>query len=60
MPRHPIPRTPALLDGLLARARRRHAERLARHRLHALDDHLLRDIGLDRASIDRALREGRR
>jgi uncharacterized protein YjiS (DUF1127 family) len=60
MPRHPIQRTPTLLGGLLARARRRHAERLAGRRLHALDDYLLRDIGLDRASIDRALRESRR
>ena len=59
MPRHPIPRTRPLLGGLFARARRRHAERLARRRLHALDEHLLRDMGLERASIDRALREGR-
>jgi uncharacterized protein YjiS (DUF1127 family) len=59
MPRHHMPRTPTLIGSLLARARRGHAERLAHQRLHALDDHLLRDMGLERASIDRALRDGR-
>jgi uncharacterized protein YjiS (DUF1127 family) len=54
----PHPRIP-LIGGLLARARRRHADRLARQRLHRLDDRLLRDMGLERASIDRALRQGR-
>jgi hypothetical protein len=59
MPRRHVTRTPSLIGSLLARARRRHADRLAHQRLHALDDHLLRDMGLERASIDRALREGR-
>ena len=53
MPSHHLPRTPTLIGSLLARARRRHANRLAHQRLHALDDHLLKDIGLTRADVMR-------
>ena len=39
-------------------ARRRRAE-IAAGRLARLDDHLLRDIGIDRADIGSAVRRGR-
>lgn len=39
--------------------RRRQTEIAAWH-LDRLDDHLLRDIGIDRAEIPRAVRRGRR
>ncbi len=38
--------------------RRRHAIRQAEHRLATLDEHLLRDIGLDRPGIPGAIRHG--
>ena len=40
-------------------ARRRRADVAAR-RLARLDDHLLRDIGIDRTDIDAVVRRGRR
>jgi uncharacterized protein YjiS (DUF1127 family) len=59
-PRAPRPATFAgLTRDLLARARRRHAARQAAHRMRMLDDHLLRDIGIDRADIDVLARQGR-
>jgi uncharacterized protein YjiS (DUF1127 family) len=39
---------------------RRRREDVAARRLARLDDHLLRDIGIDRADISAAVRRGRR
>ena len=49
----------ALGQDLFARAGRRHAEREATYRLRSLDDHLLRDIGIERAEIGAAVRRRR-
>ena len=49
----------ALGRDIFARAGRRAAAREASYNLAALDDHLLRDIGIDRAGIARAVRGDR-
>ncbi len=46
------------LNRLFETIRRRHAIRLAEHRLACLDEHLLRDIGIDRPTIPGAVRHG--
>jgi uncharacterized protein YjiS (DUF1127 family) len=51
----PVPRRLSLLERWLRLERRRDAA-LAEQRLGALDDNLLRDIGIDRADIPRAVR----
>jgi uncharacterized protein YjiS (DUF1127 family) len=48
-----------LLDGLFARAARRHAERRAVETLASMDEHLLRDIGVTRGDVARVVRNGR-
>jgi uncharacterized protein YjiS (DUF1127 family) len=48
-----------LFGSVIAGLRRRHDTRLARQRLKRLDDHLLRDIGIERGRIDELLRRGR-
>lgn len=40
-----------LVHRLLQRLKQRRSERIALYRLNALDDHLLRDIGITRAGI---------
>jgi uncharacterized protein YjiS (DUF1127 family) len=50
---------PGPLAGLRRRLRRWHAADLAERRLRGLDDHLLRDIGIDRADIGSVVRNGR-
>lgn len=47
------------LDRFLAGQKKSRNVRLARHRLRSLDDHLLRDIGIERGDIDEAVRYGR-
>jgi uncharacterized protein YjiS (DUF1127 family) len=58
-PRRPAPPRLTLLERWHRRLQHRRATALAKHRLGQLDDHLLRDIGLDRADIDRWVRHGR-
>ena len=51
-------------DGLVARLSKRICTHMtqskARRSLGALDDHILRDLGLSRADIDYVIRRGRR
>ena len=54
-PTSTAPRPPRLA-ALWRRLRRHHEAGIAGQRLAALDDHLLRDIGLDRADIAAAVR----
>ena len=49
----------ALRSAWRNRARRRR-EDVEAQQLARLDDHLLRDIGIDRADIDNVIRHGRR
>ena len=49
----------ALGHDLFARAGRRHAAREATYRLRSLDDHLLRDIGIERSEIGAVVRRRR-
>jgi uncharacterized protein YjiS (DUF1127 family) len=46
----------ALGQDLFARAGRRHAAREATYQLRSLDDHLLRDIGIERSEIEAVIR----
>jgi uncharacterized protein YjiS (DUF1127 family) len=39
--------------GLFERIRRRYVKEMARRQLHALDDRMLHDIGINRSEIDR-------
>lgn len=39
--------------GLFERIRRHYAKQAARRQLHALDDRMLHDIGINRGEIDR-------
>jgi uncharacterized protein YjiS (DUF1127 family) len=39
--------------GLFERIRRHYAKQVARRQLHALDDRMLHDIGINRSEIDR-------
>ena len=48
-----------LLGSVVAGLRRRHAAQLARLRLKRLDDHMLRDIGVERGRIDALVGRGR-
>ncbi len=49
-----------LFADFLARRARSHALRLAERRLRDLDDHLLRDLGIERGGIGQVVRAGRR
>jgi uncharacterized protein YjiS (DUF1127 family) len=42
--------------GLFGRIRQHYAQFIARQRLHALDDRMLKDIGITRSDIDRFTR----
>jgi uncharacterized protein YjiS (DUF1127 family) len=55
----PLARSRGLFGSVIAGLRRRHDARLARLRLKRLDDHLLRDIGIERGRIDALLRQRR-
>jgi uncharacterized protein YjiS (DUF1127 family) len=48
-----------LFGTVIAGLRRRHEARLARLRLTRLDDHMLRDLGIERSGIDALIRGGR-
>jgi len=54
-PRVASPRL-TLLERWHRSLQRQRAAALARHRLRQLDDHLLRDIGIDRADIAEVVR----
>ena len=55
----PQPSLAGMIGDLFRRARRRNDLRHARNQLRALDDHLLRDMGIERSQIDEVFRAGR-
>lgn len=53
-------RSAGLFADFLARRARNHALRLAERRLREMDDHLLRDLGIERDGIGAIVRTGNR